>query len=177
MFVYRGISTIEGGVSGIGRGPAPGPTKKFKEKIMVENEQQEVKEFGTYPGYLTPDAIKALEEGPEVAVYLAITEIGGFMWTLKHDASGRQLKTTPEQDAEFVEAHYALEFVVLKTRRFGVEIADPEPGGHVERTESYNAWFRRWDGYIKSLSELQWSELTRRLANNDNVLAFQPPVG
>jgi len=132
------------------------------------------KQVGEYPGSLKAEAIEILENGPEVSVYLFIDQLGGFLWRTHHDAAHGRIKITEKLQKDITNTQYAVEYAVLKSRRFGVEIETPEKGKHIVRTESYNKWFRWWDDYVSGLLEEQFRDLDHLLATNQDVSMYRP---
>ena len=50
-------------------------------------------------------------------------------------------------------AQYNLEYLVYYTRKFGVKFSKkPSATEHIERSKSYNAWFKFWHNHFESMS-------------------------
>lgn len=111
------------------------------------------KQYGFWHGdfFSDPEFIKTCSEQD---LYFIINILGGFIQRMKHnmgdeETSGKVFSLSSEQ--------FAIEYCILQTRRFGVEIPEPEKGQHVQITPSYRAWFKWWNSYFQN--ELTAEEL------------------
>lgn len=139
----------------------------------MENNTEKV--FGTYTGCLTAEGIGLITSGTELQLYLTIFSLGGYIWRTNHDAYHGWIELTKEDYTSLIECQYAIEFAVLQTRRFGVEIPEPKNNEHVKRTDSYNKWFRWWDDYIQQgLTDEEHKVLDSLINNNKDYSEFRP---
>ena len=109
------------------------------------------KKYGYYEGILTQEGINAVKNGAEIELYLTINSLGDFIWRMNHDAAHGRFEMTESIKEDLEKAQYAIEFAVLNSCRFGIEIPEPKENEHVQRTESYNKWFRWWNNYFQYL--------------------------
>jgi len=135
----------------------------------MSNEQ-----WGVEPGtILKPEAVELIKSGTEYELYAMINMLGKLIWSINQHVGVEALHANTIN--ELVQAQYGMEFAVLSSRRFGTEISDPKPGEHVERTDSYNAWYRWWDQYIQhELSGEQWLELNDLITSRGDHSKFRP---
>lgn len=133
------------------------------------------KQYGVYTGFLKEESIKIAQEGEERDLFSLIDGIGYFIWRMNHDAAHGRFEMTEGIEEDLKEAQYAIEYAVLNTRRFGVEIPDVEENGHVERTDSYDKWFRWWNDYFKyKLTDDEWNEYQRASENKEDLSKYRP---
>lgn len=133
------------------------------------------KRFGFDCDVLSEDGVKMVLSGSEIALYAYIDALGGIIWRVNHDISHGRLAITDKIQSELLELQYCIEFAVYNSRRFGVEIPEPKENEHVQRTESYNKWFRWWDNYIKNtLTSVEFSKLGELLKNEKDVSHYRP---
>lgn len=70
---------------------------------------------------------------------------------------------------------YAIEYCVINTSRFGVEIEMPKEGEHVEVTDSYKAWFKWWNNYFKkTLTREEFEEYQDKVYKGEDISKFRP---
>jgi len=80
-----------------------------------------------------------------------------------------------KENVSLEKEQYAIEYCVMQTRRFGVDIPDPKDGEHVERTPSYNAWFKWWDSYFQDeLGREEFEEYLLLKHEGKDVSHFRP---
>ena len=124
--------------------------------------------YGIYPGIIKdPGRINNLGE---VELYFAIDYLGGYIWQCTHNMADGGM---PEID--LTEEQYALEYLVYQTKKFGVELPNPEKGKHITPTPSYWAWFRFYDTHFKNvLTNEQWDAFLEATYNNKDTSEFMP---
>ena len=124
--------------------------------------------YGLDPGSIkNTDQINKLSE---IDLYFVIDALGYHIWSCNHQMSHNRI---PKID--LTEEQYALEYLVYQTRKFGVEIPDAEEGKHVERTQSYDAWFRFFNNHFNNvLTDKQFKEFQLRKTKGENVDEFMP---
>jgi hypothetical protein len=131
--------------------------------------------YGTYPGFLKEKGVNKVINGTELELYFTINSIGGFIWRMNHDAAHSRIVLTEKMNEDLNEAQYAIEFAVLNTRRFGVEIPEPKDNEHVQRTEPYNKWFSWWNHYIQhKLTDEEYKELDKLMETGQDYSSFRP---
>lgn len=135
---------------------------------------REHKPYGINTGNLTSEGAEELLTCSEIHLYSCINAIGGFIWSMNHDMSHGRIKSTLGIEKDLAEAQYSIEYTVLQSRRFGVDIPDVKVGEHVERTKSYNNWFSWWNTYVMGLSDEKWKELEAKMEKRENVSEFRP---
>lgn len=114
-----------------------------------------------------------VKDGPEAMTYFVINECGGFLFRTRHDHMKGRITS-----ADYAAMHddrlrfqRTMEWAVAHTVRFGVEFDDAVP---MNRSPSYWAWFRAWDGYVKGLPSDRWAEFDRLLKSGGDVSEFHP---
>lgn len=130
------------------------------------------KQFGKYDGGLLKDP-SCVTTCTEQELYFYINNFGGIIWRLQHDMADGRIK----ENLDLSPYQYAIEYCVMHTTRFGVEIKEPEAGEHVKPTASYLAWFRWWDEYFqKTLSKEEFETYKDLAAKGEDVSHFRPAV-
>lgn len=122
---------------------------------------------------LDPGSIENLEQInnlSELDLYFAIDGLGYHIWYCNHAMAHDRI---PKVD--LTEEQYALEYLVYQTRKFGVELPDAKEGKHIERTQSYDAWYRFYHNHFYNfLTKKQFEEFQYRKLNGENVDEFIP---
>jgi len=136
-------------------------------------------QWGIDPGtFIMKKGVEILKSGSEYGVYGIIDVLDRFIHNVKHASQLNHEIGMPmpiEVADDMIRAQYALEFAVMQSRRFGVEIPDPKPGEHVDRTDSYKAWYEWWDTYIqRDMTSEQWGELNALLETGGDLSKFRP---
>ena len=133
------------------------------------------KKYGYYPGFLKEDGIEKVLNGSEVDLYFIINMLGGYIWRTNHNVAHGRLEITKSMAEDLIEAQYVIEYCVLNTKRFGVEIPEPKEGCHIERTESYNQWFRWWNNYFQyTLNNDEYQEFEQIYEKGGDISKFKP---
>ena len=102
-----------------------------------------------------------------------IDNLGGSIFWANHDAGKPwAAKVTPTQ---LIDAQYNLEYLVYSTRRFGVEFSkEPSETEHVERSESYNAWFNFWHDHFESMSPEVYNQFIDDKFSGKDIAKYMP---
>ncbi|MCR5223668.1 MAG: hypothetical protein K6C11_00750 [Bacilli bacterium] len=123
--------------------------------------------------YNTIDNPEALEELEEIDIWKKINNLGGAIFWTQHDA-GKPWAPVVSMD-QLIEAQYNLEYLVYSTRRFGVEFSrEPSATEHVERSESYNAWFRFWNDHFESMSPEVYDQFVDDKCAGKDISKYMP---
>ena len=132
----------------------------------------EEKIYGLYPAGLNPEQIDGLEE---YLIYFAINDLGGYIWSINHRHSRRVDILTADELESLKKSQYQLEYLVNKTRKFGVEFSrEPQKGQHVERSESYNKWFKFWNNHFEKMSNIDFYQFDMKLSKGEDVSEYLP---
>ena len=123
--------------------------------------------------YNTFDNQEAIEKINEIDVWKMIDRIGGAIFWARHDAGKPWASNVSEK--ELMEAQYNLEYLVYSTKRFGVEFSkEPSENEHVERSESYNAWFRFWHDHFESMSPEVYNQFVNDKFSGKDISKYMP---
>ena len=143
---------------------------------IIQSEEKEVKEettentriYGIDPGNLKdPEEIKSMSE---LDLYLMIESMGAFIWRCNHDMADNRMEYV-----DLTEYNYAQEILVYQTTRFGVELAEPEMGKHIEPTESYYAWYKFYSNHFRyTLTDEEWDAFQDARRNGEDVSQYMP---
>jgi hypothetical protein len=65
---------------------------------------------------------------------------------------------------------------ILQTRRFGVELDEPEDGNTIILSKSYLAWYNWWENYFYQLDENEsdWGRFTDKVCSGEDISEFRP---
>lgn len=104
----------------------------------MSNKQEKV--WGLY------NTIGNLDTFDEFSVWITIYNLeNAISWSM-HD------KRKPCGMLALTEAQYNLEYLIYYTRVFGVEFSkEPSSDKHIEKSESYNTWFKFWSDLYESM--------------------------
>jgi len=103
----------------------------------------EKKIYGVYPG-----SIKNLEEVEnysELELFLAIYSLESYILSYKRIVAYNMIKGVDTQESE-----YALEYLINKTQKFGVEIEKDSIGKSI-RIGDYASWYEYYLTYVSSI--------------------------
>jgi len=140
----------------------------IESKQEKENRIKNAKIYGIYPGSIKD--VEKINELDEINLYFMIDALGGHIWRCRHDMSHGRI---PEFD--LTEEQYALEYMVYQTKKFGVELEEPEIDKHIIATPSYRAWFNFYDNHFKNvLNNEQWNTFQQKQINGEDVSEYLP---
>ena len=130
----------------------------------------EEKLWGVYNTFENPKLVQSLDE---IDLWKKIDNLGEtIFWTL-HDAGKPWALDVSTK--ELIEAQYNLEYLVYSTRRFGVEFnKEPSSTEHVERSESYIAWFKFWHEHFYSMSHEEYNQFIEDKFNGKDISKYMP---
>lgn len=146
--------------------------KKVEDFLESEEEKQEmlknVRVFGIDKGSIQD--VEKINNLSEVDLFLAIEGLGGHIWRCMHDMSHGRI-----EEIDLTEEQYALEYMVYQTTKFGVELPEPQPYKHIEKTPSYNAWYNFYRTHFKeTLSQEEWDAFAIAKKSGMDVSQFMP---
>ena len=134
----------------------------------MENMKEKV--WGLYNTFDNPESIEKLDE---IDIWKKINSLGGAIFWAQHDA-GKPWAAVVSM-AQLIEAQYNLEYLVYSTRRFGVEFSrEPSATEHVERSESYNTWFRFWHDHFESMSPEVYDQFVDDKCAGKDISKYMP---
>ena len=134
---------------------------------MVKTEERI---WGIYNTFDNPEAFKTLGE---IDIWKKIDNLGGSIFWAIHDADKPWTANTPLKD--LIDAQYNLEYLVYSTRRFGVEFSkEPSTYEHVERSESYNVWFRFWHNHFESMTPEIYNQFVDDKLRGKDISKYMP---
>lgn len=77
--------------------------------------------------------------------------------------------------ADLIQAQYNLEYLVYYTRRFGVEFeGEPSATKHVERSASYDAWFKFWYDHFESMDPKVYIQFVKDKFSGKDISKYLP---
>lgn len=146
--------------------------KKVEDYLESEEEKQEILKsiriFGIDKGSIKD--VEKINNLSEVDLFLAIEGLGGHIWRCMHDMSHGRI-----EKIDLTEERYALEYMVYQTTKFGVELPEPQPYKHIEKTDSYNAWYQFYRTHFKeTLSKEEWDAFVIAKKSGMDVSQFMP---
>jgi len=123
--------------------------------------------------YNTFENTEIFETQDEFDIWKNIDNLGGSIFWAMHDV-GKPWSTNVSI-SDLINARYNLEYLVYSTRRFGVEFnKEPSAIEHVERSESYNAWFRFWHDHFKSMSPEVYNQFVDDKLSGKDISKYMP---
>ena len=133
-------------------------------------EKMEEKLWGVYNTLDNPEMFETLDE---IDIWKRIDNLGGSIFWAMHDAGKPWATNVSVKD--LINAQYNLEYLVYSTRRFGVEFSkEPSATEHVERSESYNAWFRFWHDHFESMSPEIYNQFVDDKFSGKDISKYMP---
>lgn len=123
--------------------------------------------------YNTFDNLEVLKELDEIDIWRTIDKLSGIIFWTIHDSNKPWGKKISKE--ELKNAQYNLEYLVYFTRNFGVEFTkEPSKDDHIERSESYDAWFRFWYDHFKLMSKEEYKQFIEDKSNGKDISKYMP---
>ena len=92
--------------------------------------------YGLYPGYFND--VCELDQMSASEIFFAIRKFANSIYKIKNFV-GHNV-----ENVDLSEEEYTFDFLVYYTRKFGVEIPDPQPGKRIEITDSFMDWYKTY---------------------------------
>lgn len=135
--------------------------------------------YGIYAGPVLK--VDKLEECDEYEVWGTIQNLGNFIFYTNHNLAHGRIDGCGNYDArkdiyeDLENAQYALEYAVYFTKKFGVTFnREPKAGEHIQRSESYNKWYRFWNDHFNNMSDEDYKEFERLQRKGEDVSKYLP---
>lgn len=133
-------------------------------------ENMEEKIWGVYNTF---NNVEMLEQVEEYDIWKMIDNLGGFIFWTRHDRGKPWASNI--SDKELIETQYNLEYLVYFTRNFGVEFSrEPSTAEHVEKSQSYVAWFAFWKNHFDSMEPEVYKQFVQDKQNGKDVSKYLP---
>lgn len=130
----------------------------------------EKKKWGVYNTFDNPSFLDELDE---IDIWKKIDNFGGYIFWGLHD-SGKPW-ATDVSTKELIQAQYNLEYLVYYTRKFGVEFSkEPSETEHVERSASYDAWFKFWHDHFESMAPEVYEQFVEDKFSGKDISKYMP---
>lgn len=126
--------------------------------------------WGIYNTFNKPELFDSLDE---IDIWKKIDNLGGaIFWALHDQGKPWAVNVSPK---DLIEAQYNLEYLVYSTRRFGVEFSqEPSATEHVEKSPSYNAWFKFWHDHFESMSHEIYNQFIDDKFSGKDISKYMP---
>lgn len=141
--------------------------REISNYIEDENTRQKsIRIYGIDPGFLdNKDQIDTLSEAD---LYFAIESLSRIIASTLHNVNNDNIPN-------LIEKQYAIEYCAYQTKKFGVELAEPEFGKHILSTPSYEAWYNFYDNHFKrELTDEEYSEYQTMKKQGKDVSKYMP---
>ena len=124
--------------------------------------------YGIDPGSIKDvDAVNNLNE---IDLWMTIDALGYHIWYCNHEMAHERIDRV-----DLTEEQYAMEYMVYQTKKFGVELRDPEEGKHIEQSPSYMAWYQFYSNHFKNvLTDEEWNKFMLAKKNNEDITPYLP---
>ncbi len=133
----------------------------------------EIKNQKKWGLYTTIDHPELLNNLDEIEIWKRIDNLGGDIFWAQHDA-GKPWAAQISLE-QLIEAQYNLEYLVYSTRRFGVEFSrEPSSTEHIEKSESYMAWFEFWNNHFKSMNKEVYNQFVDDKLAGKDISKYMP---
>lgn len=141
--------------------------RKISDYLEDENiKQKGIRIYGIDPGFL--DNKDQIDQLSDVDLYFAIENLSKIIASTIQNASHDGIPN-------LIEEQYAIEYCAYQTKKFGVELAEPEYGKHILSTSSYEAWYNFYDNHFKKeLTDEELSEYQENKKQGKDVLKYMP---
>lgn len=124
--------------------------------------------YGIDPGSIKDvDDFNSLDE---IDLWMNIDALGFYLWYCNHEMSDGRMDYV-----DLTEEQYAMEYMVYQTKKFGVELGEPEEGKHIEQSDSYMAWYQFYSNHFKNvLSKEDFNKFVLAKKNNEDITSYLP---
>ena len=134
----------------------------------MSNENQTPKIYGIYPGCIKD--VDAINNMSEIDLWLTIDGLGYHIWYCNHQIAHERIERV-----DLTEEQYAMEYMVYQTKKFGVELSEPEIGKHIEPSMSYAAWYSFYSNHFKNvLSDEEWNAFMNAKNLGEDISKYLP---
>lgn len=134
----------------------------------MNSENKATRIYGIDPGSIKE--VDKVNNMSELDLWLAIDGLGYHIWYCNHQMSHGRIDFV-----DLTEEIYAIEYLVYQTKKFGVEFPEPQPGKHIEQTDSYVAWYKFYSNHFKNvLSNEQWNKFMLAKTMNQDLSPYLP---
>ncbi|MDR2541654.1 MAG: hypothetical protein LBD11_08115 [Candidatus Peribacteria bacterium] len=135
-----------------------------------EQEAERIKNariYGIDPGCIKPE--DGVEDWPEWKLFSTIDALGGYIWWQHHEESHGRC-----EHVDTTEQKYGIAYLVNQTRKYGVELAEPQVDETLSPTESYQKWYAFWKQWMKSFSDEVWSVVNAKISKGEDISEYLP---
>ncbi len=130
----------------------------------------EERKWGVYNTFDNPSFLDELDE---IDIWKKIDNLGGYIFWGLHDLGKPWAKDISTTD--LIQAQYNLEYLVYYTRKFGVEFSkEPSETEHVERSASYNAWFKFWHDHFEAMAPEVYEQFVEDKFSGKDISKYMP---
>ena len=146
--------------------------RKVEDYAESEKEKEErinkVRIYGIDPGCVQD--VEAVKNYSETDLFFAINYLASIIREIEHGRAGEIMSK-----ANLTEEHYALEYLIYQTTKFGVELPEPAIDKHVTDTPSYRAWYYFYFNHFKNvLTAEEWEAFQEARKEGKDTSAFMP---
>ena len=127
----------------------------------------ENKIYGVYSGNI--ENLEEIEKLSEVELFLAISSLDNYILTYKRIQAYNMTR-----GLDITEDEYALEYLINKTKKFGVEL-EKDKMGRVIKKGDYASWYEYFANYFgKVLSKEEFKKFIDLKSKGYNVSKYLP---
>jgi hypothetical protein len=138
-----------------------------KEKNKYRHKDKKI--YGLYPGVYT-DKVNEINNYNEQQMF--------FMFQLANNRFLRTLLDDEElikQELDISEELYGFQYIINRTREYGVNITEPKLGRRIRMNNSIEKWYEYWNNYFyRKLDYIERCNFSRKLSNGEDVSIYRP---
>jgi len=121
---------------------------------------------GIDPGCMNPEEVEKMSE---CDLFCAIESLGYYLWWQRHEESHGRV-----EPVDLTEHQYGVSYLVNQTRKYGVELEDPQVDKSLAPTESYQKWYHFWKNWMNAFSDPEWREFEAKREKGEDISAYLP---
>lgn len=138
--------------------------KKFQEKETERIKNARI--FGIDTGCFNPEEV---EKYSECELFCNIESLGYYLWWQRHEESHERV-----EHVDLTEQEFGISYLVNQTRKYGVELAEPQVDKHLSPTESYQKWYGFWRKWMSSFDDKTWELLQQKIKKQEDISEYLP---
>lgn len=131
-------------------------------------EKQNIRIYGKDPGSIKD--VESVKNMSEIDLWINIEGLSYHIWYCEHAMAHDRI-----EHVDLTEEKYALNYLIYQTKKFGVELPEPEAGKQLLTSESFAKWYYFYSHHFKvALTSEEWVEFVEAKNNGQDISKYLP---